>query len=173
MDTRQKRSFALRAALIALTLVWLASNRFGLPSHSDENELEGRVVDLEVLAPYKGKVILVNLFATWCGPCIGEIPDLVKLQAAHANDLAIVGLQVMDFNGEPLPDFKAKLGINYPLIDANDNADVERAFGAPPYLPVSIILDRSGRIGATLTGRTTFEEFERRLALYFRAGPSL
>jgi len=164
MDTRQKRSLGLRVGLIALTLVWLASSRFGLPSPADAGfgaTSIGTQPNLEVLAPYKGKVILVNLFATWCGPCLAEIPDLVKLQAAHPKDLVIVGLQVMDIGGEPLPDFRARLGINYPLIDANDNLDVERAFGAPAYLPVSIILDRTGTVVATLTGRTRLEEFER------------
>jgi thiol-disulfide isomerase/thioredoxin len=167
MDARQKRSVGLRAALIVATLGVLALTRFGSPSDAETAKTIGSEPSLEILAPYRGKVILVNEFATWCGPCLAEIPDLIKLQAAHPADLAIVGLQVMDLNGEPLPEFKARLGINYPLIDANDNSDVERAFDPPEYLPVSIILDRSGRIVATLTGRTTLQKFERRLALYF------
>jgi thiol-disulfide isomerase/thioredoxin len=166
MDARQKRSLALRVALIAVTLAWLAVTRFAGPSDAEIAETMGTQPNLEILAPYKGKVILVNLFATWCGPCIAEIPDLVRLQNSHS-DLAIVGLQVMDIGGEPLPEFRTRLGINYPTIDANDNAEVERAFGAPDVLPMSYILDRTGRIVATLTGRTTFDEFERRLALYF------
>ncbi|TAK10863.1 MAG: TlpA family protein disulfide reductase [Acidobacteria bacterium] len=168
MDALQKRSLGLRVAVIAAILIWLASTRFGQPSPSEEAAGPvGTQPRIEVLAPYKGKVVLANLFATWCGPCLAEIPDLIKLQAAHPNDLAIVGLQVMDLNGEPLPDFKKRLGINYPLIDANDNLEVEKAFGAPDFLPVSVILDRTGKIVATLTGRTRLEEFERRLALYF------
>jgi thiol-disulfide isomerase/thioredoxin len=167
MDARTKRSFALRAALIAATLVWLAVSRFGGPSDAETAKTVGSQPDLAILAPYKGKVILANEFATWCGPCLAEIPDLIKLQAAHPNDLAVVGLQVTDLNGEPLPAFKARLGINYPLIDANDNLEVEHAFDPPDYLPVSIILDRTGKIAAILTGRTTLEEFERRLAPYF------
>ena len=166
MDARQKRSFGLRAALIVATLGWLAFSRFDGPSDAEIAEKMGTAPSLEILTPYKGKVVLVNLFATWCGPCIAEIPDLVRLQNGHA-DLAVVGLQVMDVGGEPLPAFRARLGINYPTIDANDNPDVERAFGAPDVLPMSYILDREGRIVATLTGRTRFEEFERRLALYF------
>ena len=166
MDVRQKRSLVLPIALVALTVAWLASTRFGLPGEGEHSDDEGRRVELEILAPYKGKVILVNLFATWCGPCIGEIPDLVKLQAAHP-DLAVVGLQVMDIGGEPLDAFRARLGITYPLIDANDNAEVEQAFGSPEVLPMSYILDKDGRIAAVLTGRTRLEEFEQRLALYF------
>lgn len=172
MDTFQKRSLGLRAALIAVTLAWLAFSKFGRQSPAEEAQDIGRKVEVQALAPYKGKVILVNLFATWCGPCIAEIPDLVKLQNSHA-DLAVVGLQVMDIGGEPLPAFRQRLGINYPTIDANDNLEVEKAFGAPDVLPMSYIVDREGRIVATLTGRTTFEEFEQRLALYFRAGSSL
>jgi thiol-disulfide isomerase/thioredoxin len=166
MDSLQKRSLGFRLALIAATLALLAFSRFGLSSPADEARDAGREVQIAALSPYKGKVILVNLFATWCGPCIAEIPDLVRLQNAHA-DLAVVGLQVMDVGGEPLPAFRARLGINYPTIDANDNPEVQRAFGDPDVLPVSYILDRSGRIVATLEGRTTLEEFERRLALYF------
>ena len=167
MDTRRKRSLALQAALIVATVAWLSISRFGPPSEAETAKTTGSQPNLEILAPFKGKVILANEFATWCGPCLAEIPDLIKLQAAHPDDLAIVGLQVEDLNGEPLPSFKAKLGINYPLLDANNNLEVERAFDPPDYLPVSIILDRTGRIVATLTGRTTLEEFERRLALYF------
>lgn len=166
MDTRQKRSLGFRIALIVLTVGWLASNRFGLPTRTGDAGADGQPVTLEVLAPYKGKVILVNLFATWCGPCIAEIPDLVKLQAAHP-DLAVVGLQVMDIGGEPLDKFRARLGITYPLIDANDNPEVDKAFGAPDVLPMSYIIDKDGHIVAILTGRTRLEEFERRLALYF------
>lgn len=161
------RGQPIKYALIGATLLLLAVTRFGAPSDAETAKILGSQPNLEILAPYKGKVILANEFATWCGPCLAEIPDLIKLQAAHPNDLAIVGLQVTDLNGEPLPEFKAKLGINYPLIDANDNADVERAFDPPEYLPVSIILDRGGKVVATLVGRTTLEEFERRLALYF------
>jgi len=166
MDPLQKRSLGFRLALIGATLAVLAFSRFGLSSPAEEAKDVGRQVEIGALAPYKGKVILVNLFATWCGPCIAEIPDLVRLQSGHA-DLAVVGLQVMDVGGEPLPAFRARLGINYPTIDANDNPEVQRAFGDPDVLPMSYILDRSGRIVATLEGRTTFEEFERRLALYF------
>ena len=166
MDALQKRSLGLRGALIAVTLGLLALTRFGGPSDEEIAKITGSQPDLAILAPYKGKVILVNEFATWCGPCIAEIPDLVRLQNAHAG-LAVVGLQVMDIGGEPLPAFRARLGINYPTIDANDNPEVERAFGAPDVLPMSFVLDRDGRIVATLTGRTAFEEFERRLALYF------
>lgn len=166
MDTRQKRSLGLRVALIALTLAWLAFSRFGGPSDAEIATTEGSQPNLEILTPYKGKVVLVNLFATWCGPCIAEIPDLIRLQSSHP-DLAVVGLLVMDVGGEPLTTFRTRLGINYPTIDANDNLDVERAFGAPDVLPMSYILDREGRIVATLTGRTRFEDFERRLALYF------
>ena len=166
MDSRQKRNLGLRVALIGATLIWLVVSRFGSSSPAEEARDIGRQVELAVLTPYKGKVVLVNLFATWCGPCIAEIPDLVRLQNGHA-DLAVVGLQVMDIGGEPLPAFRARLGINYPTIDANNNLDVEKAFGAPDVLPTSYILDRGGRIVATLTGLTTFEEFERRLAPYF------
>ena len=166
MVWRPSNSLALRLALIAMTIVWLAMSRFGGPSDAEIAQTMGSEPNLEILTPYKGKVVLVNLFATWCGPCIAEIPDLVRLQNAHA-DLAVIGLQVTDVGGEPLPAFRARLGINYPTIDANDNPDVERAFGAPDVLPMSYILDRQGRIVATLVGRTSFEEFEKRLALYF------
>lgn len=164
MDTLQKRSLGLRVALVAAVLIWLASTRFGLPSPSEESGGPvGTRPAIEALAPYKGKIVLANLFATWCGPCLAEIPDLIKLQAAHPNDVAVVGLQVMDLNGEPLADFKARLGINYPLIDANNDLEVEKAFGAPDYLPVSVILDRNGTVVAVLTGRTSLAEFERQI----------
>ena len=161
MDASRKRSVGLSIGLVAATVVWLALTRFG-PDPSAE--LIGRRPNLEVLAPYKGKVTLVNLFATWCGPCIFEMPDLDKLQAAHPTDLAVVGLQVDDKGGTPLPAFAQRVGVTYTLIDANDNPDVEREFGAIEVLPVSILIDRSGAIVGARTGGTTLAEFERWVA---------
>lgn len=158
MDARRKRSLALTIALIVGTVVWMASTRFG---PADDTSALGARPHLAALAPFEGKVTVVNLFATWCSPCIAEIPDLVTLQAAHP-DIAVVGLQVSDPNGEPLDRFRGRLGITYPTIAGSDDFDleVERAFGVTDVLPMSYLLDRSGTVVATFTGRTRLTEFE-------------
>jgi thiol-disulfide isomerase/thioredoxin len=164
MDASRKRSLGFPIALIVATVAWMSLTRFG---PADDLAALGTRPRLAVLAPYAGKVTLVNLFATWCCPCIGEFPVIVKFQAAHP-DIAVVGLQIADPNGEPLDTFRARLAITYPLIDANDNLEVDRAFGATDVLPMSYLLDQTGTIVQTFTGRTRLTEFESALATIAR-----
>src|SRR5215470_2810979 len=70
------------------------------------------------LADYKSKVILLNFWATWCGPCRSEIPDLVELQNKYKDQLQIIGLVVDDDDEDAVKRFAEKYGINYPIAIA-------------------------------------------------------
>ena len=121
----------------------------------------------QLLAQYKGKVVLVNLWATWCAPCLKELPELAKLQEQYRDK----GLQVLTVT-----------------IDEADILETrvkkvwrERAAGLPAYLeteatpdkfvsaldptwaeimPTNFVLDRAGKLQKTLTGGKTLAEFE-------------
>jgi thiol-disulfide isomerase/thioredoxin len=111
------------------------------------------------LASFKGKVVILNFWATWCGPCKVEIPDLLALQADHPDDLAVVGIVVMDPIDEKLPAFVKELKMTYPILDGNDRQDLEAAYGPFIGLPTSVILDKEGAIVTTRTGMATKQMF--------------
>jgi len=96
------------------------------------------------LADYKSKVILLNFWATWCGPCRSEIPDLVELQNKYKDQLQIIGLVVDDDDEDAVKKFAEKFGINYPIAMAPD--EVRAEYGGIPALPTSFVLDGEGRV---------------------------
>jgi thiol-disulfide isomerase/thioredoxin len=103
--------------------------------------LDGKPV---TLADTKGKVVLVNFWATWCGPCRAEIPDLVELQNKYKDRLQILGLVVDDEDQDTIKKFVAKFHINYPVAIATDALRLE--YGGIPALPTSFVLDSEGRV---------------------------
>ena len=103
--------------------------------------LDGKPV---ILADTKGKVVLVNFWATWCGPCRAEIPDLVELQNKYKDRLQILGLVVDDEDQAAIKKFVAKYRVNYPVAIATDALRLE--YGGIPALPTSFVLDPEGRV---------------------------
>jgi thiol-disulfide isomerase/thioredoxin len=175
MDARRKGSLAVTIPLLIATVVWLASTRFGQPDPAIAGRLIGTRSNLDItlkddtgqnvnLASFhrSGKTVIFNYFATWCAPCLAEIPDLIELQKDRP-DVVVVGLLVTDPAGQPLPAFRKRFGINYPLVDANDSLETEAALSSPEFLPVSVIVDPAGTITAILNGRSTRAQFEAEL----------
>jgi thiol-disulfide isomerase/thioredoxin len=103
--------------------------------------LDGKAV---TLAGSHGKVILLNFWATWCGPCRAEIPDLIELQNKYKDRLQILGLVVDDDDQDAIKEFVEKFGINYPVAIASD--DIRMQYGGIAALPTSFVLDAEGRI---------------------------
>jgi cytochrome c biogenesis protein CcmG/thiol:disulfide interchange protein DsbE len=96
------------------------------------------------LAGAKGKVILLNFWATWCGPCRAEIPDLVELQNKYKDRLQILSLVVDDDDQDAIKKFVAESIINYPVAVATDEIRIE--YGGIAALPTSFVLDAEGRV---------------------------
>src|SRR5437762_3934176 len=103
--------------------------------------LEGKPVSL---AEYKSTVTPLNFWATWCGPCRAEIPDLVELQNKYKDRLQILGLVVDDEDQDAIKDFAEKSGINYPVALATN--EIRTRYGGIPALPTSFVLDSEGLI---------------------------
>jgi thiol-disulfide isomerase/thioredoxin len=118
-------------------------------------------VDVQ-LASFKGKVVVLNFWATWCGPCRAEIPDLVALQAQYPDDLVILGVSVDDTPDKMKP-YAEQFKINYPLLVGNGREDVQDAYGPLWGIPVSVIIDRDGRIAKKHSGIASREQFEREI----------
>ena len=108
---------------------------------------------------FAGHVVLLNFWATWCGPCVQEIPDLIALQDQYREDgLVVIGLSV-DRNGAALvSQFMAEHGINYPVALASDPVIAD--YGGIEFIPSSFIIDRNNRIAAEMVGSRSQAVFE-------------
>jgi thiol-disulfide isomerase/thioredoxin len=109
--------------------------------HFKLETLEGKPLRL---ADYQGKVILLNFWATWCGPCRAEIPDLVELQNKYKDQLQIIGLVVDDDDEDAIKKFVDEYKINYPVAVATE--ELRSDYGGIPALPTSFLLDAQGRV---------------------------
>lgn len=112
-----------------------------------------------VLSSYKGKVILLNFWATWCGPCRIEIPGFVELHETYESQgLVVLGLSVDDPVSK-LKTFAGELKINYPILIGDGRDDVKDAY---PLLglPTTFIIGRDGKICSTHTGLALKEQLE-------------
>ncbi len=103
--------------------------------------MDGKPVNLESV---KGKVVLLNFWATWCGPCRLEVPDLVELQAKYKDKVQVIGLVVDDQDEDAIRTFAKRYAINYPIAMATDELRIK--FGGVPALPTSFVIDTQGRV---------------------------
>ncbi len=123
-------------------------------------DMNGAAVNL---ASLKGKVILLDFWATWCGPCKVEIPGFVELQQKYRDKgLVVVGVSVDD-SVDKLKAFAAQYKMNYPVLVGQDRQDVQEAFGPIWGLPTTYIIGRGGNICKKHMGLGSKEQFEKEI----------
>lgn len=105
-------------------------------------DLEGKEVEL---ASFKGKVVLLNFWATWCGPCKAEIPGFVELQEKYRDQLTIIGYSVDD-TAELAKKFAAQYKMNYPILLGEGREDVQDAYGPIWGIPASFLISKDGLV---------------------------
>jgi len=111
------------------------------------------------LSSYRGKVVLLDFWATWCDPCREETPHLVDLQQRYGDrGLQIIGVS-MDDGPEPVRAFYQQFHINYPVVLGN--AKTGELYGGVLGLPIAFLIDRDGRIYAKHIGATDVGVFEK------------
>jgi thiol-disulfide isomerase/thioredoxin len=104
-------------------------------------DLNGKELSLEA---YKGKVVLLNFWATWCGPCRAEIRSLIRIQETYKDRLQIIGMDVDDDDAEQLRAFVKDQGINYPV--AMTSTPVRLAYGGIAALPTLFIINQDSKV---------------------------
>jgi peroxiredoxin len=122
-------------------------------------DIRGRTVRL---SDYKGRVVLLNFWATWCPPCRAEMPDLVKMQRRHAKQgLQVVGVTYPPEKISRVRRFARRLGVNYPI--ALGTKRTKGLFAQTDTLPLTIVIDREGQIRDTIEGILLPDEFEQKV----------
>lgn len=111
------------------------------------------------LSSYRGKVVLLDFWATWCVPCREETPHFVELQQKYSGQgLQIIGIS-MDDSPDPVHTFYQQFHMNYPVVMGT--ADVGSAYGGVLGLPIAFVIDREGRICTKHMGATDAAVFEK------------
>ena len=108
------------------------------------------------LSDYRGKWVVVNYWATWCAPCVKEMPELSALHEAH-EDIVVLGLAFEDVDEADFNKFLEDAPVSYPILKV-DVYEPPEPFGAPKVLPTTIILDREGRAVKAFLGPVTGED---------------
>ncbi|HAO78262.1 MAG TPA: alkyl hydroperoxide reductase [Verrucomicrobia subdivision 3 bacterium] len=120
-------------------------------------DLSGKTVRL---SDFKGKVVLLDFWATWCGPCRKEIPDLIQLQTQYAEQgFTILGIALDEEGAAVVKPLAQRMGINYPLVIGTTQAT--DAYGGIQAVPTTLLIGRDGRILKTYLGARDKSEFQR------------
>jgi thiol-disulfide isomerase/thioredoxin len=146
--------------------MWLAGLLLMLLATSWAQAEGFRVTDTDgkshSLAGYKGKWVLVNFWATWCPPCLEEIPDLIALHENKKNNLVVIGIAMDYRNAKQVTDFADGLLVNYPIVLGN--AQVVNQIGPVEGLPTTYLYNPEGKMVAQQVGGVTREAVESYIA---------
>jgi cytochrome c biogenesis protein CcmG/thiol:disulfide interchange protein DsbE len=111
------------------------------------------------LSDYRGKVVLLDFWATWCGPCEIEIPWFMDLERRNKDKgFAVLGVSMDDDGWESVKPFLSKLGVNYRVVIGD--SETAQLYGGVDALPTTFLIDRDGKIAAIHVGLADRKDFE-------------
>jgi thiol-disulfide isomerase/thioredoxin len=147
------RTCMLRGALFAALLV---SSWFVCAADFSLEDMQGKI---HRLADYRGKWVLVNFWATWCPPCLDEIPELISLHDAHHDkDLLVIGIAIDSGSRIKVADFAQAHGISYPVVMGDRKVTAQ--IGAVDVLPISYLYNPTGEQVSYQAGEVTRASIE-------------
>jgi thiol-disulfide isomerase/thioredoxin len=120
------------------------------------DSLDGKILRL---SDFRGKAVLLNFWATWCGPCKVEMPWFVDLQKQYGSQgLQIIGVAMDDGSKEDIAKFAKDMGVNYPILIGKES--VGDQYGGVPALPETFVVGRDGKIVDKIVGLRGKSEIE-------------
>ena len=138
------------------------------PQKAPEFELVTLAGDTLRFSDYRGKTVLVNFWATWCGPCIAEMPELISVhEELGPETFSVIGLSMDIAEKDQIQAFIDEMGVNYPI--AVDEGAVAEAFGGVYSLPTTFVVDKSGTIKQRTIGLFPVEAFKPQLMALMNA----
>jgi len=153
----------LIASSVAVLFVAFGIFMIGTTSVSAQTAPDFTLTDIngkEVsLSDYKGKVILLDFWATWCGPCRMEIPSFIQLQDEYKDDVVVLGISLDQGGPKDVVPFAKKMNINYPVVYGDGN--VVQAYGGVRSIPTTFVIDRDFNIQRKYVGYTDHQVFEK------------
>jgi thiol-disulfide isomerase/thioredoxin len=169
MNGRIGIALAVAGGLLAIALVARSSMAPPVPAEKANlayvlEDMAGARIDI---AKYAGKPLIINLWATWCGPCRLEMPQLEELAKKYADrGLTIVGISVDDAP-DAIRKAAAESKVTYPMLVGIGQDAFLRGLGYEDVLPYSILIRADGTIADKITGIKTTEDWERRIRALF------
>lgn len=122
-------------------------------------DINGKAVSSD---DFKGKVVVLDFWATWCGPCRMEIPGYTELMKKYGKDgFTIVGVSVDQGGPDVVKEFVQKNGVNYPMVMADEKIVAD--FGGVEAIPTTFLIDRTGQIRDRKVGAEETAEYERKI----------
>ena len=152
--------FNILGLLLAIFFVFLPACQGKTDtSHAPDFTLLNLAGDTVNLSDYKGKVVILNFFATYCPPCRMEMPDFVELQKEYGKkDFTVIAISVDNDGERVLPPFVERLGINFPVLLATSKVLAD--YGNIYALPVTFVLDKEHKIVKKFTGMINKDEMK-------------
>ena len=135
-------------------IIRFASNPQAMPPFL-LSDIEGDVVST---ASWRGKVVLLNFWATWCPPCRDEIPELIELSKRFKDKLEIVGVSMDDAPADEVRQFARNMGMEYPIVMGSRTLSTE--YGGVPALPTSFLVNTEGRIVQKHEGLYPIDQYD-------------
>lgn len=160
MVTMKNRQIGILGYLL-VSLVLAAAEAQASPDNHVFQDLDGNRLRL---ADYHGKWVVVNYWATWCPPCLEEIPELVHFHDAHKDkDAVVIGVNMEERDKQSLAEFVDDYMVSYPVVPMSDDMPL---LGNIPGLPTTYLLDPGGNTAAVQVGQITQEMIEAFMAKY-------
>jgi len=164
LGNRTKWAIAVASALGLAFLTLNSSEVLDFSAHAKLDftlkDFTGKTVKL---SDYKGQVILLDFWATWCEPCKLEIPWFIEFQKKYgASGFQAIGVSVDDTPAQLAP-YVARMKMNYPVLQGKDRDDIQNAYGPLAGIPVTVVISRDAKMCVKHLGISSRESFEKEI----------